>query len=233
MQVGAHPGYPLMKPFLSPRNDAVFKMILSDAQDTGALTNFLKFARTLPPEEYAEVFLADLHLKRDDLEDKLDILNVKVRTIAGQMIDVEIQVAEQENMRERVVFYLFRMVAEQIDSGRQDTIQRSICILIFDHQLIGENKDYHNCYRPYDRKIGSEFIDLLKVHTLELLRLPEKDDGTTLWNWLKFVGTKEEENLRMLTDPPSWPSRCQVDGTFGRRTGADDRRIAREDAVGY
>jgi predicted transposase/invertase (TIGR01784 family) len=188
-------------PFLSPRNDVVFKMIFGDAQDTGPLTDFLKSALTLPPEEYAEVTLVDPHLKREDPEDKLGILDVKVRTTSGQIIDIEIQVVEQSGMRERIVFYLSRMVAEQIGQGEgYDAIQRSICILICDHVLIGENKDYHNCYRLYDPKTGSEFTDLLEVNTLELPKLPEKADGTALWDWLKFVDARKEEDLTMLTE---------------------------------
>jgi predicted transposase/invertase (TIGR01784 family) len=190
-----------MKPFLFPRNDAVFKMIFGDAQDTGPLTDFLKSALTLPPEEYAEVTLVDPHLKRDAPEDKLGILDVKVKTTHGKIIDIEIQVAEHPDMRERIVFYLSRMVAEQIGSGKDyDAIQRSICILICDHVLIRENKDYHNCYRLHDPRTGSEFTDLLEVNTLELPKLPEKADDTQLWDWLKFVGARKEEDLKMLAE---------------------------------
>ncbi|GHU07088.1 hypothetical protein AGMMS50225_03450 [Betaproteobacteria bacterium] len=42
-------------PFLlSPINDAVFKMIFGDSHDIGHLTNFLKSALTIPPEDYEE-----------------------------------------------------------------------------------------------------------------------------------------------------------------------------------
>jgi hypothetical protein len=53
------------KPFLSPINDAVFKMIFGDSRDIEHLTNFLKSALTIPPEDYEEVFLPDPHLARD------------------------------------------------------------------------------------------------------------------------------------------------------------------------
>jgi predicted transposase/invertase (TIGR01784 family) len=79
-----------MKSSLSPRNDVVFKMIFGDTQDTRPLTDFLQSALTLPAEEYAEVFLADPHLQREHLDDKLGILDVRVKITTGQMIDIEI-----------------------------------------------------------------------------------------------------------------------------------------------
>jgi predicted transposase/invertase (TIGR01784 family) len=72
--------------------------------------------------------------------------------------------------------------------------------LITDDTLIPENERYHNRYRLYDAETGSEFTDLLEVNVLELPKLPEKADGTTLWDWLKFVAAKKEEDLKMLTE---------------------------------
>jgi predicted transposase/invertase (TIGR01784 family) len=87
----------------------------------------LQSALTLPATDYADVTLVDTHLKRDDPEDKLGILDMMVRTPTGKVIDIEIQVAEQKYMRERIVFYLSRMVAGQIGQGElYENIKRSI-----------------------------------------------------------------------------------------------------------
>jgi predicted transposase/invertase (TIGR01784 family) len=188
----------MKKPPLSPCNDAIFKIIFGDAQDTGSLTGFLQSTLTLPVTDYADVTLIDTHLKRGEPEDKLCILDVMVKTPTGKIIDIEVQVTEQQYMRERIVFYLSRMVAGQIGRGEPyKNIKRSICILICNHELITENRNYHNCYRLYDPRTGSEFTDLLEVHTLELPKLPP-DDGSRLWDWLKFLNAKTEEELTML-----------------------------------
>ncbi|GHT94361.1 hypothetical protein FACS1894116_08240 [Betaproteobacteria bacterium] len=89
-------------PFLlSPINDAVFKMIFGDSHDIGHLTNFLKSALTIPPEDYEEVFLPDPHLMRDGWGDKLSILDVKLRTRSGKLVDIEIQLVDQPDLRAR------------------------------------------------------------------------------------------------------------------------------------
>jgi predicted transposase/invertase (TIGR01784 family) len=189
------------KPFLSPINDAVFKMIFGDSRDIEHLTNFLKSALTIPPEDYEEVFLPDPHLTRDGWDDKLGILDVKLRTRSGKLIDIEIQLVDQPDLRERIVFYLAKMVTEQIGEGDPyRKIQRSICILITDFTLIHENASYHNRYRLHDAHSGSEFSDLLEVNTLELPKLPRDADGSTLWDWLEFLKAESKEELDMLAE---------------------------------
>ncbi|GHU39435.1 hypothetical protein AGMMS50256_39320 [Betaproteobacteria bacterium] len=188
------------KPFLSPLNDAVFKMLFGDSRDVEPLTNFLKSALSIPAEDYEEVTLADPHLAREGWDDKLGILDVKLKTRSGRVIDVEIQVSNQRDLRQRIVFYLAKMVTEQIGEGeRYQTIQPAICILIADFTLIEENSSYHNRYRLHDAQSGSEFTDLLEINTLELPKLP-KDDGTTLWDWMGFLKAESKEELDMLAE---------------------------------
>ena len=187
------------KPFLSPRNDAVFKMLFGDGRDIDLLTDFLQAALDLPAGDYEEVTLVDPHLGRESLGDKLGILDVKVKTRTGKIIDVEIQICDLPQMRERIVFYLARMITEQIGEGDDyRKIQRSICILITDFVLVPENEVYHNRYTLHDARTHSEFSDLMEIDTLELPKLPGIADGTSLCDWLKFLNARSEEDLTML-----------------------------------
>lgn len=191
----------MRKPVLSPRNDLVFKLLFGDARDTTILTAFLKSALDLPAEDYQEVSIVDPQLKGEAPDDKQGILDVKVKTPSGKVIDIEIQIVEHPQMRERVVFYLARMVTEQIARGEDyREIKRSISILITDYVQIPENQSYRNCYRLHDHKTGSEFTDLLEVNTLELPKLPPEEDGTALWNWLEFLNARKEEELMRLAE---------------------------------
>jgi predicted transposase/invertase (TIGR01784 family) len=40
--------------------------------------------------------------------------------------------------------------------------------------------------------------DLIEIHTLELEKLPETEDGTKLYDWAKFIDAETEEELDML-----------------------------------
>jgi len=104
------------------------------------------------------------------------------------------------------------MITEQISRGESyRKIERSICILITDYVQIPENDCYHNRYRLYDPRTGSEFTDLMEVNTLELPKLPHNTDGTALWDWLKFLAAQQEEELKMLAE-----KNPQIAKTVGR-----------------
>jgi predicted transposase/invertase (TIGR01784 family) len=91
------------------------------------------------------------------------------------------------------------MITEQLSAGDDySKIKRVISIIITDYALIPENNIYHNCYTLYDPATHSEFTDLIEVNTLELVKLPETEDGTELWAWMKFLSARNKEDLNML-----------------------------------
>lgn len=49
-----------------------------------------------------------------------------------------------------------------------------------------------------DEKDNSVFTDLWEVDLLELKKLPKADDGTNLWDWLRFIKTNNEEEMEMI-----------------------------------
>jgi len=83
----------------------------------------------------------------------------------------------------RVVMYLPKMVTEQIGAGADySKIQRVISIIITDYTINSDNFKYHNKYSLADAT-GVQFTDILEINTLELSKLPENEDGTSLWAW--------------------------------------------------
>ena len=39
---------------------------------------------------------------------------------------------------------------------------------------------------------------MAEINTLEFAKLPVETDNTDLWNWMRFMETKDEEELKML-----------------------------------
>ncbi|MDR2625261.1 MAG: Rpn family recombination-promoting nuclease/putative transposase, partial [Zoogloeaceae bacterium] len=182
---------------LKPRNDAVFKRLMSDKR---LLVSFLQSALDLPPEDYAEVQIVDPHLLGEHPEDKLGILDVKVITAQGNVVDIEIQLNPVPEMRERALFYLSGMIREQVRPGESyRKIKRTICILITGYEEIHDSMRYHNRYWLYDPDSRSLFSRAMEVHTL-LPKLPEQGDETKLCAWLEFIRATKEEEFDMLAE---------------------------------
>jgi predicted transposase/invertase (TIGR01784 family) len=73
-----------------------------------------------------------------------------------------------------------------------------IAVVITDFELIKDRAKYRHRFTLYDKSDDTEFTDLLRVHTLELPKLPKENDGTELWNWLRFIGAEKKEDMDMI-----------------------------------
>jgi len=187
---------PLLLPVIS---DFIFKLIFGDQRNVDILAEFLKSVLDIPDSEYDRITVVDPHVKKESQNDKYGILDVKVHTKSGNIIHVEIQVWPIPEMKQRSIFFLSKMVTEQMASGKNHAdIKRVVSIIITNYALVPENKHYHNQFRYRSDKDGTEFTNLTELNTLEISKLPPDADNTELWYWMKFIKSDEEEVMDML-----------------------------------
>jgi len=185
--------------FLSPRNDLIFKLLFGDERSIDMLTDFLKSVLRIPAEDYDVLTIVDPHLLPEYKGGKLGIIDVKLKTKSGKVINIEIQVQPMPQMKTRVIFYDAKMIAEQIGTNENyENVKRVISIVITNYPLIEDSPKYHHRFTLYDSENNVEFSDTIEIHTLELPKLPNNEDGTPLWVWMKFLDAKTEEELNMI-----------------------------------
>lgn len=111
---------------------------IENPNNNGALVNLLQSILDIPRDEYKGIKIVDLHLKTKSPLDKRGILDIKLNTNSGGIVDVELQVRETAGMDKRVLFYASKMISEQISSGEEyEKIKRVISIIICtDHNMI-------------------------------------------------------------------------------------------------
>ena len=186
---------------LSPKVDVVFKMIFGDERNKDILIDFLKAILSLDDEEYEHIAIADPHLKREKIKDKMGIVDVKLTSKSGKIIHIEIQVLEQEELAERVTYYNAKMLTAQIKSGNDfDLLKKTITILITDFDMIDDYQKYHYTFELIDRDTGAKFTELIEIHTLELQKIPKESDNTARYDWLQFLNAKSEEEFDMIAE---------------------------------
>ena len=178
------------------KSDPIFKMIFGDPENKTALVGLLREIIDIPEEEYAHIQIIDPNLRVNKSYGKSGILDIKLTTKNGQRINVEIQIRKASDLKQRILFYASKMVAEQLKEGQKyDKIKRVISIMICtDHNLIEDSKEYHNRYFLYDKNTNSTFTDLLEIDILEFKKVPEKDKSN-LATWLRFLNTDDREEL--------------------------------------
>ena len=186
-----------MDKLLKRTNDLVFKLIFGSEKNIDILEDFLKAALRLPDEEYSHLIITNPYSTIDKIDDKTVILDVKVYTKSRHIINVEMQVANAPELRNRIVFYSAKSLTEQMNRGDDYTLKKVVNILITDFVLIKENDVCHNIYHLHDQNTGSTFTELIEVNTLEIPKLKECDESP-LTDWLRFLSTDKEEELKML-----------------------------------
>jgi hypothetical protein len=102
---------------MSPKNDFVFKSIFGDEKNKDILSAFLSAVMGIKKVELEDLQLVNLELQREFLEDKLGILDVRVKLKDGTDIDIEIQLSYTKYMAERSLYYWSKMYTSNIKKG--------------------------------------------------------------------------------------------------------------------
>jgi predicted transposase/invertase (TIGR01784 family) len=186
---------------LSPKVDVTFRLLFGDVRHTEILEDFLKATLDIPDEEYDHIEIDDTHILPDTADGKECVLDVRIHTKSGIIIEVEIQKYPQTAFRSRLGFYLSSLVTHQLSRGDDHAkLKRVITIAITDFRLIEESEAYHHNFTFYDEYHKVKLTDMMEIDVLELPKLPTKEDGTPLYNWLKFIGSEEENEMAELAE---------------------------------
>ena len=189
---------------MSPKVDFVFKLIFGDEKNKDVLIAFLSAALRLPKEEFEEIELINTELLREFKEDKKGILDIRVKTMSGKHIDIEIQILPTEFMAERTLFYWSKMYNGQIAAGdTYDKLKKCITINIVDFERIPVDK-IHTKFHILEDETGYKLTDVLEIHFLELPKLAKqqtlKDVDDPIMEWLKFIDANSKEGMEMLAN---------------------------------
>ena len=186
------------KPLLPVKSDFVFRLIFGDQRNVDILGAFLMAVLDMPEEEYGSLTIIDPYLKKEHTNDKYAILDIKLHTAYGSILHIEIQLRVLSDIRERTIYSQSKLVTEQMASGgKWSDIKKAISIVITDDVFVEEGDKYHHQFR-YRTRDGIELTDLTEINCLDLRKLPDEDDSTDLWYWMKFIKSDNEEDMDML-----------------------------------
>ncbi|UTC74438.1 PD-(D/E)XK nuclease family transposase [Treponema sp. OMZ 792] len=187
------------------RNDYAFKRVFEVEENKDILQDFLECILDIPSENIAGLELMDKELHKDLINEKLGILDIKLRLKDGTFVDIEIQNRWHRDFPERTLYYWSKMYNEGIKQG-QDYTKLPKCITI---NLIGEgfnnNKRLHNKYVVLEQDTKEPLVSKLEIHILNLEQAKLLKEGQCknnktkrLLNWLKFIETDDPEVRNML-----------------------------------
>jgi predicted transposase/invertase (TIGR01784 family) len=182
---------------ISPLYDYAFSEIFGNQKNIEITTNFLKTLLDIPEDDYDRLTVVSPLLRKVFRTEKTGVVDLKLSTRSGKIIHIELQVEKRSNLKNRVVYYLSRLIGDQLKWGEDySDLHQVISIVICDHKLLEEESSYINIYELRNEENNS-FTKLMRLIILELPKLPETVDRA-VWPWLRFMKCTEEEEYKML-----------------------------------
>lgn len=179
---------------MDPSNDFAFKQLFggNNRNSTLLLIDLLNSILDWPAERRIEsiVYLNTFSDGEYD-QSKQSIMDIKVQTAAGEVIDIEMQIRDVDNYRRRSLYYWSRLYQEQLVKGDiYDELKPCIVISILEFDLIDENPHYHSIFKLQEQERGIILNEDLEIHYLELVKLAdvvEVEALNRLEQWLIFI----------------------------------------------
>ena len=202
-----------MTKILDPKNDVVFQKIFGIRKNKHILISFLNSILNLKGDNLIKnVEFEEKHLDVSMINsEKLSILDLHVSTESNLDINIEIQLINQYNMIKRTVFYMAKMLLNQLDKGEDySLLNRTITINILNFDYL-KGGNYIKCYGLFEKETKNPLTDLLEIIFIELPRFsrlkkqenpiePNKEYNEKLYKWLTFLsnpsGKENEEFMK-------------------------------------
>lgn len=183
------------------KNDYLFKRLLGAEENKAILQNFLECVLNIPHKEIEEIELLDKELKKDLIDEKTGILDVKIRFKNKTIINIEIQNLWDESFVNRTLFYWAKIYIEEFRRG-EDYSELRKCITI---NIVAKgfdlNDKIHSKYLLKEEESSEKLTDIMELHFLNLEKArEEKDIDDPLVRWLLFIDSNSKEERYMLAE---------------------------------
>jgi predicted transposase/invertase (TIGR01784 family) len=180
---------------VKPKLDVVFKILFTEHIDL--LKTFLSAALNLPESEFAEIKVLNPEIAPETAEEKYARLDVVVNKPDGTKINVELQNGDENNFKERSIFYCSKLFTRDVSKGKDYAlIPKTVCINIVQFPLFPD-EGYICTVFPTIQESGNIVSDKWEIIYFQTLKLPQ-DLSDDLSQWLKFFTiTTQEEMINM------------------------------------
>ena len=184
------------------KTDTLFKMLFVKHPDLlkrlvcelvgirlNSIGEFIITNPEIPPESFGEKFC------------RLDI-NM---TVDGQRVDLEIQVRNEGDYPERVLYHWAREYSSALpEGGDYIDLPKTMIVSIINFDLF-DCKEYHSIFQPLEITRHTSLSDKMSLYFFELNKLPKDinaDDMLLLWLKLFKADTEEELAKIEATEVP-------------------------------
>ncbi len=187
-------------------NDYIFKRTFTKEGTEPLLKDFLE---AILQKNITKVEVKNNEIPKDRLDEKASVLDIRAEIDGKQIVDIEMQVDDRGDMKQRGPLYMCKNISTQIDKGNEyTTLKPSIAIWILNFNCFKVNS-YHSVARMMFDKEKSEYVDMgytedeedkvstdmLEMHYIEMPKFLKKNPGVEekLDQWLWLISGRGEK----------------------------------------
>ncbi len=178
--------------------DFAFKELMNNEK---VRNSFISAVLKIPLTDIKFTQILNSYLRQEQQNDKLGILDVRLKLNDDTEIDIEMQVVPFKYWEDRTLFYSSKMYVESIEAGaKYETLKKVISISILNFDLL-EEKEFYNSFHIRNDKTHTIYTDKMEWHIIELTKLPDNMETSNdlLLLWAGFIEYSEnEEVIKML-----------------------------------
>ena len=188
-------------------NDVIFKRVFTKKEKSEILEDFLSSILNV---KIKKAIVKNAEIPKDALKEKLSVLDIRAETDNNKIVDVEMQVKNKYNTKQRGVYYMSKNIATQLLVGEKyQNIKPSVIILILNYNLYKVNSYHEIAHMKLDKTKDENYInlgytqeeeeatDMLEMHIIELPKYRKKKDKTYTKKeqWLSLIAGGKEKKM--------------------------------------
>ena len=169
-------------------------------KDPDLLEKLISALLGIPLESIKQFIIRNEEIAPENLGDQFCRLDINMM-VNGQLVDLEVQVANEGDYPERVMLYWAKEFSSALHAGQSYTmLPRTIILSIIDFDLF-DCAEFHSFFQPLETTRHTLLSDKMGFHFFELGKLPDAvNEKDTLLLWLALFKAETEEALEKIKE---------------------------------
>lgn len=179
--------------------DVIFKRLFADEDNLDLLHDFLSSLLEIPHDSITNIVVQNPEIMPESISGKFSRMDLKL-TVNDSLVNVEMQIKDEPDFRDRVLFYWAKLYSGDLKSGDEyGDLRQSISINIMNFNMF-DCPEYHSVFKIEETTRHEILSDKCAIHFFELKKINRKkaDKNNRMELWLQLVNAESEEELDML-----------------------------------
>ena len=189
---------------LKPKIDIVFQSLFS--KENIEITK--SFAEAILEEKIESIIInEDKNLLRENIDDKLGILDLELDINNNKKVDVEIQLVEKKDFIKRLIWYFARLYGKQAKKGENyNKVKKVVLVAIIDFEIkeTKELKEMETIWKIIETKNRDKILtEELEIHIIEMKKareIYEKNKDNKKAQWIMFLNDPNSREVKEIME---------------------------------